>query len=306
MPIHKTFDYFINKANKIHNNKFDYSKITEFRGVMEKYEVICPEHGSWFVSLDNHINKKSSCPKCKGRNRTKEDWIKECKKIHGEKYDYSLFPEKMKNTSEKISIICREHGLFLKELNNHIYQNQQGCPNCAKYGRKSLTFEQIQQKILDLKNKDYEYNWESYKGYYEKLEIKCPKHGWFEQQINNHLFGQKCPKCLRSIGEEKIAKFLNNLGIIYEVQKTFEGCINPKTNYKLKFDFYIPSTNTCVEYDGELHTQSVKFFGGNESLKECQFKDKIKTKYCKNNNIELLRISYLEFKNIDQILENKL
>jgi len=305
MPIHKKFDYFINKANEIHNNKFDYSKIIEYKGVMEKYEVVCPEHGSWNVTLDNHINKKSGCPKCRGFNWTNEDKIKKANEVHNSSYDYKFIPDNLK-TNKRVKIICKKcDGEFNNTWDNHV-NKAQGCPNCAKYGRKALTFEQIQQKILDLKNKDYEYNWESYKGYYEKLEIKCPKHGWFEQQINNHLFGQKCPKCLRSIGEEKIAKFLNDLGIKYETQKTFEGCINPKTDYKLKFDFYIPSTNTCVEYDGELHTQSIKFFGGDESLKEYQFKDKIKTKYCKNNNIKLLRISYLEFKNIDQILESKL
>ena len=82
----KTLEYYIGKANQTHNSKYDYP-LVEFKGVMSKIPVICVEHGMWEVTLDNHINKKSGCPKCKGRNKTKEDWIKECNKIHNNKYD---------------------------------------------------------------------------------------------------------------------------------------------------------------------------------------------------------------------------
>jgi hypothetical protein len=35
-------------------------------------------------------------------------------------------------------------------------------------------------------------------------------------------------------------------------------------------------------------------FGGEEEFKKVQIKDKIKTEYCINNNIKLIRISYYE------------
>ena len=141
MPIYKSLEYYIDKANTTHNNKYDYSLI-RFEGVMKKIPIICPKHGVWETTLDNHINKKSGCPKCKGRNRTKEEWIKECNKIHNNKYDYTLI-KTIKNTSQKIKIICPEHGVFKKELNNHLYENKQGCPKCSKYGRKPLTLDVI-------------------------------------------------------------------------------------------------------------------------------------------------------------------
>jgi glutaredoxin len=302
MPIYKTLEYYINKANNIHNNKYDYSLI-KFEGVMNKVKIICLQHGVWEVTLDNHINKKSGCPKCKGRNKTKEEWIIECNKIHNNKYDYSLI-KNIKNTSQKIKIICHEHGVFKKELNNHIYLNKQGCPKCSKSGRKKLTLNNIKDKINNI-NTGYEYDWDSFKGYYDNINIKCFKHGWFKQQISNHLFGQRCPNCNRSVGEEKIKLILDNLKINYITQHKFDDCINPKTGYKLIFDFYIPLANTCIEYDGELHFKPVKYYGGKETLDEYQYRDKIKTKYCQNNNINLIRISYLEYKIIEKIINER-
>lgn len=302
MPIYKTLEYYVNKANNIHDNKYDYSLI-KFEGVMKKIQIKCPEHGVWEVTLDNHINKKSGCPKCKGRNKTKEEWIKECHKIHKNKYNYSLV-KSITNTTQKIKIICPEHGIFEKELNNHLYKNKQGCPKCAKYGRKALTLEDIKYKINNI-NTGYEYDWDSFEGYYKNISIKCPKHGWFKQQISNHLFGQKCPNCYRSMGEEKIKLILDKLKIEYISQYKFEDCINPKTGYKLIFDFYIPSTNVCIEYDGELHFKPVSYFGGNETLEEYQYRDKIKTEYCQNKNIKLIRISYLEYNIIENIINER-
>lgn len=99
--------------------------------------------------------------------------------------------------------------------------------------------------------------------------------------------------------------FLEKYDIDYEVEKTFKGC---KYKGLLRFDFYIPSRNACIEYDGEQHFDTVDFEGGSsekelkEKLKLNKKRDSIKDKYCKKNGIKLLRIPYYEFDNI----ENKL
>ena len=63
---------------------------------------------------------------------------------------------------------------------------------------------------------------------------------------------------------------------------------------KLFFDFYLPEYKLCIEFDGIQHHIPIKFFGGNDGLKERKNNDKIKDQYCNNNNIDLLRISYLD------------
>ena len=47
--------------------------------------------------------------------------------------------------------------------------------------------------------------------------------------------------------EDKILEFLN---IKYEEQKTFEGL---KYIGKLRFDFYLPDYNLCIEFQGKQH-----------------------------------------------------
>jgi len=296
-------DKFKNKANLIHNNKYDYS-LVDYINNKTKVKIICPEHGIFEQTPDKHINRKQGCSKCSKRFKlTVEDFINDSNKIHNNKYDYSLI-KNIINTSQKIKIICKEHGVFEKELNNHIYKNQQGCPKCSKSGRKSLTLDDMINKVNNL-NTGFEYDWDSFEGYYKNINIKCSKHGWFKQQISNHLMGQRCPNCNNSLGEEKIKIILNKLEVKYITQHKFNDCINPKTGYKLIFDFYIPSINTCIEYDGELHFKAVKFFGGEKTLKESQYKDNIKNEYCQNKGIKLIRISYLEYKIIENILNER-
>ena len=58
-----TLENFISKANKIHNNKYDYSKV-EYKNCKEKVCIICPEHGEFWQTPDNHTNKKQGCPIC--------------------------------------------------------------------------------------------------------------------------------------------------------------------------------------------------------------------------------------------------
>ena len=300
--INNPLRFFIEKANKIHNNKYDYSLINEYNGVMKKYPIKCHEHGIWEVSLDNHINKKSSCPKCKGRTLSYLEKIEQANIIHEGLYDYSLIDKDFKS-DQKVPIICSIHGTFTQLWTNHIHQKH-GCPDCKKCGRKPISLDELKKRTYDL-NTGYEYNWDSYKGYYNgNFEIKCNIHGWFKQQLSNHLQGQKCPKCKTSRGEENIRKFLNEKKVPFIEQKTFDSCVNPKTNYHLKFDFYIPHLNLCIEYDGQLHFKPVKFFGGNESYEKQIYLDNIKNEFCKNNKINLLRISFIQFNDIEKILEN--
>jgi very-short-patch-repair endonuclease len=75
---------------------------------------------------------------------------------------------------------------------------------------------------------------------------------------------------------------------------------------KLKFDFYLPNYNLCIEYDGRQHFEPIDFFGGEKNFEIIKKRDKIKNEYCLNNNIHLIRIPYNEYKNINSILHNEI
>ena len=81
----------------------------------------------------------------------------------------------------------------------------------------------------------------------------------------------------------------NTINFVQEYR--FEDC---RYKLPLRFDFYIPEHNLCIEYDGIQHFKSFEFFGGEDKLKITQMRDEIKNDYCKKNGINLIRISYNE------------
>lgn len=115
----------------------------------------------------------------------------------------------------------------------------------------------------------------------------------------NALFGYGCPSCNESKGEKRIHKWFDSFNIVCERQKIFNDC---KDKRPLPFDFYLPNYDCCIEYDGEQHYRSVDYFGGEEGFKKRVEHDKIKTQYCADNNIKLLRIPY--FANVEKELNN--
>jgi very-short-patch-repair endonuclease len=236
VPNKVTLNYFIKKGNDVHNNKYDYS-LVKFNKGTDKVDIICPEHGLFTQRVTNHLNLKDGCPKCSNCERyTREKIIERFNRIHFGKYDYSLISEDVKSKN-KISIICREHGVFTQNINKHL--NGQGCKMCTQ------------------PSKGEEY----IKMYLIEKEIKC---------IHQH---------------------------------GFDTCRNIN---KLNFDFYLPEHNTCIEFDGLQHFKPVKEFGGEKCFLDGIKRDEIKNKWCLENNVTLIRIRYDEIDKIRDILDKKI
>lgn len=120
-------------------------------------------------------------------------------------------------------------------------------------------------------------------------------------KISSRCSGRCCPKCDESNGEKKIANFLNENNIEF-----IQEFIIPECKYKrtLPFDFYLSDCGVLIEYDSVLHYKDK--FNNPEEFALVQLRDNIKTQFCINNNIPLLRIPYWDFNNIEQILEQEL
>lgn len=93
----------------------------------------------------------------------------------------------------------------------------------------------------------------------------------------------------QSNGEKFIVDLLTKWEIEHIPQKKFNDCKNIKA---LPFDFYIPSKNVCIEYNGKQHYEIVPFYGGEEGFTKRQKNDEIKKKFCKDNNIQLVCLPY--------------
>lgn len=110
-------------------------------------------------------------------------------------------------------------------------------------------------------------------------------------------------KNVDSPGEKFIEKELTKLKIDFKQEYIFEDCINPKTKRHLRFDFYIPSKNIAIEYDGVQHKKHCPEYNISiEQFKSQQFRDQIKTKYCTDNSITLIRFDHLNKRKIRKVL----
>jgi len=366
----KTKNEHIEDFKKVHSNKYDYSKV-HFVNTNTKVEIICPEHGSFFQKPNRH-KMGAGCPKCgelskvKKRKLSLNEVIKDFKKVHSNKYNYSnvnyintetpvnivckqcgnsfwqkpsvhkkgsgcpkcanllnglnkkqniktvlkrlkknnpkynyslITKKDYENSNSKLPIICPEHGIFYKNFNMLMYGS--GCPTCG--GTKKLTQEEVIKRLNNIyNNTGIKYSLEkvNYVNNSTKIELICPEHGSFWITPNNcFMYGYDCPKCSRtkeSSGEKRIREFLesNNITFLQEAN-LFE---------KYRFDFYLPDKNILIEYDGIQHFEPVEYFGGEEGLLRTKERDRIKEEFAKNNNIELVRISYKDYSNIENLL----
>jgi very-short-patch-repair endonuclease len=260
------------------------------------------DNHEWYVS---YIKFKigRGCKKCTGTLKlTQEEANLHILNICKEK-DYTLLePIIYKNDRTKIHLKCNKDDYDWEVTFNKINQNR-GCPKCG--GKLKITQEVAEQNVIK-KCKELNYIILKpfiYKNNKTKIHLKCLNDGneWFVCYSNLIHNNRKCSNCNFSKGERTIENFLKENIIKYETQKRFKDY-----KYTLPFDFYLPEYNLCIEYDGELHFISTEYFGGKEKLKEQQIRDEIKTQYCLNNNINLLRIIYKEFKKISEILKKYL
>lgn len=120
---------FIWKAIQKHGYKYDYRKVS-YIDSKTKVCIICPEHGEFLVSPNNHIRYRG-CPICKCNklknfhSKKNDTFYEECLLINS-RYDYSKV--NYINNYTKVCIICEEHGEFYQTPNSHLQGS--GCPIC--------------------------------------------------------------------------------------------------------------------------------------------------------------------------------
>lgn len=234
----KSTEQFVSECKEIFGDLYDYTKVV-YKGISEKVEVICKDHGSWWILPGNH-KQPNGCPKCAGKNKTTEEYIALCNKIHDNSYDYT--------------------------------------------------------KTIFVNNKT-------------RIIVTCPKHGDWTPKAEKHL-QCGCPTCNMSRGELNTRICLKSLNLLFEPQYIIKDCKNIKP---LPFDFAILNDNKTLKFlceiQGIQHFQPVCFGGmsiekAEESFKNLQVRDKIKSEYCQKNGIPLLCIHYSDINNIPTIIKS--
>ena len=248
----------------------------------------CNYH-EWMTAPHSILNG-NKCPKCKiikGRNvkNSKNNFYN---KLNNDEYE-SLTEYIGSNKPIKIKhLVCNKEFITTP----HKFTS---CPFCFK---NFMDDDLLNERIKKLVGNEYSIL-EKYKGYKTKIKFKHEKcNREFFKSPNMFLKGHYCPYCKSSKGEDRIRKYLEDNDIYFQEQYSFNDC---KNKLPLKFDFMLEDDSgriVLIEYDGEFHYNNI--YG---NLHQQQKRDKIKDDYCDNHdNIDLYRISYKEFNNIETIL----
>ena len=233
-----TKEEFIEKAKKVHGNKYDYSKV-EYIDSKHKVAIICPEHGEFFQKANTHL-QGSGCRKCSTEKVAKlqrlstDDFIKKAKEVHGDKYDYSK--TNYINNRTKVCIICPEHGEFWQMPNAHIKLHE-GCIKCTH--SESPTTDEWIKKAKEVHGDKYDYSKVEYKGAFNNVCIICPEHGEFWQRPNSHIHGCGCKKCSDNYKKHKYS--LSNEEFIEKAKKIHGN----KYDYS-KVEYVNNRTKVCI------------------------------------------------------------
>ena len=242
--------------------------------------------------------------------------IEKAKQIHNEFYNYDYAVE-VPNGWSRILIKCPQHGFFMQTLDKHV-SKKQGCPDCGRQRsinaarKQGVGFEEWLRLAKAVHGDTYDYSSVLWFNTKSKVIIKCPKHGPFAQEAYSHVrpnkMGHGCPKCSRSKGEEKICRILNALGVDFVEQWTHPECRSPNSGYPLRFDFYLPTHNLLIEFDGDQHKSeaSYKSLTGRDDWHEYAQRDAAKVQFAEQNGIRLIRIDRRGLSTAEETLVNAL
>lgn len=313
----KRFDGFRDYVLEIQTecDKRGYTLLTkDIKRSTDKFEYICNKHYDYGIqtsTYDQMVNTNRGCYRCGVESRTEKHKIKEeaLRQLAESKgYIYAGFDydnEVDKGNKVNIHIICPRHaekGIQKVKFYN-LKHNKGLCKYCLGYGR---TQEDLQRELDEMHGDILILKYDKYMN---PILVQCRRCGytWWTSGMSLTQ-GHKCPNCNKSMFEIEVAKILDKFGYRHKDQHWYSDCrdINP-----LPFDFYLFDANILIEADGEGHYKPIR--RGNMTQKEAerqlaiiQEHDKIKTQYCINNNIPLIRIPYWERKNLECFLFDEL
>lgn len=272
--------------NKVKNKNPNIQILEPFVSTSSYIKYKCLKCNYINSTIANHLLRGHGCPKCAHRLKlTQEDYERKMKEINP---NLKILGKYTKGC-EKIEYVCIKCGYKHKSVASDLLRGV-GCPKCS--GKIRFTQEEFE-KVVKERNDTIQILGK-YTGSREKIAYKCLICGYEGNCKASHLLeGQGCPVCCLSKGEKSISKILLKYNIKFIQQKKYLDLIGVNGG-QLSYDFYLPSYNLLIEYQGEQHIKSIEYFNGEKGLKIRKEHDRRKKEYARDNNIQLLEIWYNE------------
>ena len=286
--------------------------LSEYTKDNERVKCECSTCGHIWNPIASNILRGKGCSNChfeklsRIKRKTTEQFICEMKSINPQ----ILITGEYLGASKHISCKCLIHNIDFKMSPNHLLHNKTGCIECVRIKNHlsgNKTHELFVKELSEVD--DSIILLDEYYNSHSSAKVKCKICGniWTVPRVGNLLMGlYKCKICYckpHSNGENKISEYLKSHNIDYDIHKTFDGLYGVKGG-KLSYDFYIKNINLLIEYQGEQHSNSVEYFGGEKQLLKQKEHDERKRKYATENNYKLVEIWYYDYDCIDAILDD--
>lgn len=286
----------------------EYTLLSEYTRSANKIHVRHNTCGTeWFPNAGD-LMKKRICPTCgKKQNsvnitKTPQQFRLEFEELANNEYEL-LSEYYRSNVKVKIKHCDCGHEF---EMMPQKFLSGQRCPNCRPNKKKTHT--EFEKEVFDLYGDEFTVVGK-FENTYTNIDILHNKCGHVNNVKPSDFLMKKtyCKHCNQSAIESLIEKALNEIGVVYEIQKSYDDLVGIQGN-KLSYDFYFKYDNEefLVEGQGEQHYQPVKFFGDKSKFEKQLEHDRRKQEYAKHHNINLIEIPYWDFKNIKEIIQSRL
>ncbi len=261
---------------------------TEYINTHTDLYAICPNGHFYKFKFCNFL-KGYRCGFCYGNNKKTFSYIKSFIENNGD----ILLSKKYENAHTSLIIQCGKCDKVNKITWNS-YQQRNNCCSCGRGIDWDIELVKEYASIYGYTVLD-----DKYINTNQKINMICPNGHDVSIRWSHFTQGTRCSKCFLSSGESELLRVLNVYKKEYIMQYKFNGC---KCIYSLPFDFYLYNENICIEFDGEQHYKYGCFGHDLLYLMNIKYRDNIKTNYCLQNNIKLIRIPYWDFDNIEEII----
>jgi len=275
-----------------------------------QYKLVCECKNVFKLSKNSFINTRNTCRQCMDEMKRKERYKGVLSQFTNDGFKLITNTDSYKNGASKL--IVKDFCGYLYETTFYNYKNNS---KLMKFGSKNKFTIQNIMTYLKLNCTEYTLLSNEYISATEYLEFRCDNGHEFKMSWCRFQEGARCKYCCASAPEIVAHEVLRKNNIIFETEYTFDGMVNPKTNYSLRVDIVIlddcGNVIRAIEINGKHHYEPVLYYTNDktESLKyynNTVYRDSIKINFLKNNIIDCIIIPYWDFNNIEEILTKEL
>lgn len=324
-----TQEEVVGRLRELYGDEYDYTKV-EYKNSKTPIVLRCKKHDVVFSRTFQNLLKGWGCPMCNKEQGktwanvvaknydptrrverwTTERFIAESKAYHGEGFfDYSQCH--YVNNDTPVTLIRVVDGAVVKVRPYEHLRHDADFGVTRQYYQGTNDKEKIHFLVRQLEENielPIYVPMQTIKNTQKSFKCICPLHGEFNATLSRIQNGHCCPDCDsngESVGERNVRRYLQSRNIKY-VQEFY---IEDKKYFDTfaRVDFYLPESNTIIEFQGEQHygIANKSISHGSRKWQSQKKRDNHLRRYAADHYIRLVEVPYTYRSNVDAFLAER-